>query len=134
MRTLLALTKDLFFFGKINAAVQNLGDPSGEWRSIIVHSAEAFRARLTEENLALVLIDLTARQAEPEALIRAARELGLPVLAFGSHTDPQSLRQARLAGAYRSVPNSVLVSKFPALIAQAFDPTKAPPRGEDEPD
>lgn len=134
MKTVLALTKDLFFTGKLQAAFQNLGEQPGEWQGIIVRTAADFRARLAEGGLVLALIDTTARQAEPEVLIREARANGLPVLAFGAHTDPGSLRQARSAGAYRVVPNSMLVAKFSELIAQAFDPAKAPPRDEDEPE
>ncbi len=134
MKTILALTKDLFFTGKIGAAVQNLGETPGEWRSLIVRNPADFRARLAEGNLTLAIIDLSAKQAEPEKLIQEARVAGLPVLAFGNHTDPQSLRQARTLGAYRAVPNSLLSTKFAALIAQAFDASKAPPRDEDEPE
>lgn len=134
MKTLLALTKDLFFTGKLNAAIQNLGETPGEWRGLIVRNAADFRAKLAEGGLDLAIVDVTARPAEPENLIREARAAGLPVLAFGAHTDPQSLRQARAAGAYRAVPNSMLVAKFPALVAQAFDPSKTIPRDADEPE
>lgn len=134
MKTVLVLTKDLFFTGKINAALQNLGEPPGEWRGIIVRNAADFRTRLADEDFVLAVIDTTAQQAEPDALIREARSTGLPVLAFGAHTDPQSLRRARTAGAYRAVPNSMLVTKFLELVAQAFDSAKAPPRDEDEPE
>jgi len=133
MKTALALTRDLFFTGKIKAAFQNLAEP-GEWHGLIVRTAPDFRARLSQAGLSLVIIDVTAIQAEPENLIREARALGLPVLAFGAHTNPQSLRAARTAGAYRAVPNSMLVSQFPALVAQAFDPAQAVPRDEDEPE
>lgn len=133
MKKILALTKDLFFTGKLNAALQNLGEP-GEWQGTIVRGAADFRARLAEGGFALALVDLTARQAEPEVLIGEARSAGLPVLAFGAHTDPQSLRAGRQAGAYRAVPNSLLVTRLPELIAQAFDSAKAIPRDEDEPE
>lgn len=134
MKTILALTKDLFFTGKINAAVQNLADTPDQWQAIIVRNAADFRARLAENNLTLALVDVTAKLTAPEELIREARATGLPVLAFGAHTEPQGLRRARAAGAYRAVPNSMLVKQFPALLAQAFDAAKAPPRDEDEPE
>ena len=70
MKTVLVLTKDLFFTGKINAALQNLGEPLGPWRGVIVRSAADFRKHLAEEDLVLALVDTTAQQAEPENLIR----------------------------------------------------------------
>ncbi len=131
MKKVLALTKDLFFTGKIKAALQNLPE---DWQGTLVRNAQDFRAHLAENDFALAIIDVTAKQAEPEELIRAARAVNLPVLAFGAHTEPQSLRAARAAGAYRAVPNSMLVTKFAALLAQAFDPASAPPRDADEPE
>jgi hypothetical protein len=120
MKQALILTKDLFFTGKLKAAIQNLPPESGEWSGIFVRSAPDFQSAL-EQNLGkleLALIDLQASPAEWEQTIVVSRNAGLPVLAFGRHTEPQTLRKARQLGAYKAVPNSTLVEEFPQLLEE----------------
>jgi hypothetical protein len=121
MKQALILTKDLFFLGKLKAALQNLPPETGQWSGIFVRSAPDFQSALAQNvsNLALVLVDLQTNQTEWEQLISSARDAGLPVLAFGRHTEPQALRKARQLGAYKAVPNSTLVEEFPLLLLEA---------------
>ena len=52
----------------------------------------------------------------PEEVYRLAKERGVPVLAYGRHTDAESLEAAARAGADRVVPRSVFASSLPELI------------------
>jgi len=124
IKTLLALTKDLFFVGKIQAAIQSLpqGEPGPQWQGLFVRSEADFLARLEVVSPDLALLDLQATHVDVYKLIEMAVTRGVPVLAFGRHTEPQSLRRARQAGAVRAVPNSTLVTKFALLLEQATNP------------
>ena len=66
---------------------------------------------------ALVVVDIHAAGIDANAVIAAAREAGVPVLAFGRHTSAGDLRAAREAGADKVVPRSQLVEELPQLIA-----------------
>jgi DNA-binding NtrC family response regulator len=52
--------------------------------------------------------------------IGAARELALPVIAYGSHVDTETMAQARAAGATRVIANSKLAADLPAIVAQTL--------------
>lgn len=134
IKTLLALTRDLFFVGKIQAAVQSLpqNDDGSQWQGLFVRSQAALRTQLQDRPPDLVLLDLQATQLDVYQLIEEAVRLEVPVLAFGRHTDPQSLRRARQAGAVRAVPNSLLVTKFASLVEQATNPATPPVSLEDD--
>lgn len=120
MKKALILTRDLFFLGKLKAALQSL-PPDEEWQGVFVRSEGDFRAALTDsDKLEVVLLDLQATQVDWEQLLQEAHQAKLPVLAFGRHTEPLILRKARQAGAYRAVPNSTLVEKFPQLLALRY--------------
>lgn len=124
MKIVLALTKDLFFTGKIQAAVQNLPSASDgeQWQVLCVRSQADYEAKLEADSINLVLLDLQATQIDSGKLIAYSRERKVPVVAFGRHTDPQSLRQARQQGAIRAVPNSTLVENFATLLEYATNP------------
>ena len=65
---------------------------------------------------AAAIVDLHERNMPAiEAIERCARE-GVRVLAFGRHTEPETLRAARKAGAVTVVPRSQLVEELPALL------------------
>ncbi len=77
--------------------------------------------------VALAIIDLHAAGIDATAAIRAARAAAIPVLAFGRHTDPQTLRAAREAGATTVIPRSQLVEALPSLIQELTDPPPSTP-------
>ena len=66
---------------------------------------------------ALLIVQLDGPRERWLALITAAKVAGVPVLAFGRHTDAETLRAARQAGADKVVPNSQLVTEMPELVA-----------------
>lgn len=130
MKTLLALTRDLFFMGKIQAAVTNL--PNKDWQAYYVRTENEFERELNITPISLILIDLQASQVDTLRLIKVAQNYKIPVIAFGRHTEPQKLREARQAGALRAVPNSTLVEKFATLLEQATNPNTPPVSIEDD--
>lgn len=95
-RVLLA-TRDLFFRSKLGALVAAAG-------------AEVVR---DEAECDLAVVELGGEGVE--ARIRALAGRGIPVLAFGSHVEPDALRAAREAGAV-AVPNSQVEEKLRELL------------------
>ena len=67
---------------------------------------------------ALVVLDLHVSGVDWQEAVAAAKQRGVPVLAFGRHTEPSLLREAREAGCDRVVPRSTLVEELPKLIEE----------------
>lgn len=118
---------DLMFQPRIEAAARALG-----FETAVADTTLTARAALARRP-ALVIVDLHATAFEPETVVRAARAVGAPVLAFGRHTEPGTLRAARGWGAARTVPRSELVERLPELIEEVAAKGRAAPvpeRGE----
>lgn len=88
--------RDLFFRGKVQA---------------ILRAAGAETAR--EGSLDLAVLELGTSGVDER--IRELVGRGVPVLAFGSHVDAETLRAARNAGAH-AVPNSQVETALRALL------------------
>jgi hypothetical protein len=97
------------FEPRIAAAAETLNLPS---RS--VQNAQEFDDAVPSASAAI--IDLHDRTVDALAAIGRAHAVGVPVLAFGRHTEPALLRAARDAGARIVVPRSQLVEELPQLI------------------
>ena len=111
MTQALLFVPDLFFAPRIADALKHMGIAAREPR------------RDVELSTALTGVDLLVVQLEGPregwlAAIGAARAAGVPVLAFGRHTEAETLRAARQAGAAKVVPNSQLVSDLPQLVRE----------------
>ncbi len=116
---ILLLVNDLFFLVKLENDLRRLN-----YTPITVRRAADFPARLTTNpRPALVLLDLMMRGFDWERALGEARAAGLldgvPVVAFGPHTDLALRRRALDAGVSRVVANSTamrdpgkLVSKY----------------------
>ena len=81
----------------------------------LASSAEDLPSRL-DGTASLLIVDLGEPGWNPIEAIHRARKRGIPVLAFGRHTDLESLEAARKAGADRVVPRSVFAASLPQLI------------------
>ncbi len=111
---ILALEKDLFFSVKMRDTLRHHG-----MEVTIVRTLPAFEQRLAttrEDKPALVIVNTATTGVNWEAAIRYARELGYPVLAFGSHMDLEARAKALQAGAQRVVANSKFTSDMPGLV------------------
>ena len=109
MAFLFVVVNDLFFADRLGGALRHLGHEG----LVIDLSMDTLPEVPAATNLAVV--DLEAGEAGLQA-IRDARQKGVPVLAFGPHTD-LALREAGLAaGADKVVAKSKLTTSFPELI------------------
>jgi DNA-binding response OmpR family regulator len=106
-----AVVSDLFFGDRIEAGLKQLGY-QGRVVDLSMEQAPALPAGAD-----LVLVDLEAGAPALE-VIRAAKSAGLPVLAFGPHTDLPLREKALAAGATKVVAKSKLTASFPDLLAE----------------
>ena len=111
MKSALFYIPDIFFAPRVADALQHLGftmseiDARGDLATLL-NGAE------------LLVVQLNPPRETWLRLIEAARTASVPVLAFGRHTDAETLRAARQAGATKVVPNSELVTELPKLVEQ----------------
>ena len=103
---------DLMFQPRVEAAARGLG-----FETAIADDVLTARDALARRP-ALVIVDLHAATLDAETVIRAAKLVGAAVLAFGRHTEPETLRAARQAGADLAVARSQLVDDLPDLISR----------------
>ena len=71
-----------------------------------------------ERRPALVVVDLKELNLDPIDAIARAKAAGAAVLAFGPHTDAETLRAARAARADLAVPRSRFKAELPALLRE----------------
>ena len=105
--------RDLFFSVRITEGLARLGLGSRE-----IRGNDPGPLLL---GCAMVIVDLSGTQEQWRPVIVAARAVGLPVLAFGSHMDQERWQEARRAGAGRIVAKSLLVQRFPELVQAALE-------------
>lgn len=114
MSTVLAVTADLFWQGRIRSVAGKLG----------VHVKVPARAldvtqELLDEDTKLVLVDLHHPKIDFVDTIRLVRgtRWDARLVCFGHHTDAQRLAKARELGAKDVWPNSELDRRLPELLA-----------------
>jgi DNA-binding NarL/FixJ family response regulator len=83
--------------------------------------------RALEAAPAAAVVDLHEQTLDPLAVIAALHAAGVRVLAFGRHTDPALLRDAREAGATTVVPRSQLVEQLEVLLRALLSSSPAAP-------
>ena len=111
-QTIIAVVDDLMFQSKLEHGVRDLG------YAFVAVDTEAGLRDAVSSDIALVVIDLHVRGIDWRAAVAIANEHGVPVLAFGRHTEAQLLRSARKAGCDRVVPRSTFVEELPRLIEE----------------
>lgn len=114
-RRALLLDSDLFFSVKVTDTLKHAG-----YQTHTVRQLAAFTQALADERPVLVLVNTAARGIDWRAGIVAAREVGTPVVAFGSHVDLVTQEEARQAGATSVIANSKLASDLPGVVARAL--------------
>jgi DNA-binding NarL/FixJ family response regulator len=113
MRTV-AFTPDLLFSSNIEETLRRDGRMTAT-----VEDLASLERELRMGDVDLVLFDLQAA-AEPGAVVMLCRPLGVPVLAFGRHTEPETLRSARDAGCVDVVVRSTFVEQMPQLVQRVI--------------
>jgi DNA-binding NtrC family response regulator len=116
---ILALEKDLFFSVKMRDTLRHY-----DMEVKTVRNLSAFEGSMKtkdEEELVLVIVNISTIGVDWETAILKARTAGLKVLAFGSHMDLEARSKALKAGAQRVVANSKFTSDMPALVQRMLD-------------
>ena len=110
-RTTLLLDNDLFFVAKVRETLRHAG-----YETRIARHVEGFAQALNEARIAVALVNTQARGIDWSAAIAAAREVGVPVIAFGAHVDLETQQRAREAGATRVISNARLASDLARIV------------------
>ncbi len=124
-----ALEPDLFFSVRISQVVRATGG-----QELILEDGRALWEAI-ERWPELVLIDLSAPDWEEP--VRRAKQLphtkSIPIVAFGSHVDTETLQAARRAGCDHAWARSRLMNELPALVERSLHPPTQWVEGWDEP-
>lgn len=108
--TVVVLSADLFFGMRIRTSLRQLG-----YIVSIVDDAASFTAALGNEGQAAVLGLVDFNGTVDWAALAPAMASGVPVVAFGPHTDVDGFGAAKAAGAARVVANGEFSRSLPAL-------------------
>ncbi len=111
-RRAIAFVSDLLFTSNIEATLGRAG-----YGVVVVEDLAALERELAGAETRLVILDLHAG-ADAAAVVGRCRARGVPVLAFGRHTEPALLRAARAAGCAEAVPRSTFVAEMLDLVAR----------------
>ena len=103
---------DLMRQSRVAEAARALG-----YAVVLTTTAEEAREALRGDAGAVIILDLQAEGVPWREVVTAAGPV--PVIAFGQHTKPNILRQAKAAGCRLAVPRSRLVKELPQLIEKA---------------
>lgn len=126
-RQALALENDLFFAVKIRDTLKQ-----ARYQARLTRTEAEFHERLAEGGWAVALVNTAARGVDWRLGIAFAREMGVPVIAYGPHVDLDTQAAARAAGAARVIANSRL-GELPAIIERVIARAggQAPPLDEE---
>jgi len=103
---------DLMRQSRVAEAARALG-----YAVVLATTAEEAREALRGDPGAVVILDLQAEGLPWREVLAAVGSV--PVIAFGQHTKPNILRQAKAAGCRLAVPRSQLVAELPQLVEKA---------------
>ena len=71
----------------------------------------------------ILVVDIDAR-SDWESAIRKAKQVGMPVVAFGPHTNTEARRRAKEAGASRVLANGNLTRDLPPVLRSLGEGTE----------
>lgn len=114
-RRALLLDPDLFFAVKVSATLKRMG-----METTIVRQMSEWTRQLAVGGYSIALVNLAARGVAGNDAISGARLAGLPIIAYGPHSDTEAQAQARTAGASRVIANSKLATDLPRIIEQTL--------------
>ncbi len=110
-RTILAVISELMFQSRVREQAAALG------YDVRVADTPAALSEALAVGAELVVVDLHVSGIGWREAAAAAKERGVPVLAFGRHTEASLLRDARQAGCDRVVPRSQLVEELNVILS-----------------
>ncbi len=118
MKTVLVLVRDLFFEARIHDATARLGA-----RTVSLVPGQDELDSIRDSQPSLILLTFNRTGDSWERLAAAAREAGVPVVAFGSHMNVDAFKRARELGCAEVMANSRLTAVLPDLLARYLSPT-----------
>lgn len=104
------LSPDLFFGMRVRTSLRQLG-----YVVAIAKDPESFRALVSDDGDRVVLALVDFNTPVDWTKLNNALSAGIPVVAFGPHTDVEGFRAAKAAGAARVVSNGEFSRSLPAL-------------------
>lgn len=119
MRTIVGVITDVMFQSRLREQGAALG-----YGVVVVDTNDGLPDALAAKPDCLAL-DLHADGIDWREAVAAAGERGVPVIAFGRHTEAELLRAARAAGCDRVVARSTLFEKLEELVAGVSSGEKA---------
>ncbi len=105
-------------------------------RAVIVETPEDFVEAVDREFPNLALVDLGAEGDWRRAIARCKMRphtAQIPIIAFGSHVDVETLQAARRAGADHAWARSRMMEMLPEVVARHLHPPTSYPEGWDAP-
>ena len=109
----IAYVSDLMFSSNIQ---ETLG--RADYEVAVVDDLPSVERELNLGLADVVLLDLHAG-APADAIVTLCRPFGIPVVAFGRHTEPALLRAARESGCAAAVARSTFVEEMVELVEKA---------------
>lgn len=109
-KTIAITVSNLIFQSRVRAAAIDLG------LDVTYADTPTTFADAMERLPAVVVVDLKELNLDPIDAIGRAKAAGAAVLAFGPHTDAETLRAARAAGADLAVPRSRFKAELTELL------------------
>lgn len=128
---ILCLEADLFFSMRLTDVIQAQGG-----HALLVDTPEQFVKAAKDYSPVLALVDLATPGDWAGAIAQCKqgpRGKQLPIYAFGSHVDVETLRAARKAGADHAWARSKMMEELVDLVAQHIHHSQNHPKGWDEP-
>ena len=114
LNTVIAVMTDLFFLIQVTGAAKPLG------LQVVCVKDKATALDKLNESPATLIVDLTCHQADPIALIEAAKAAhpALNVIGFLPHVQTELRQRALDAGADHVLPRSTFAQNLPKLLAR----------------
>lgn len=125
------LEADLFFIPRLHDAIERQGG-----RPVIVETPEEFVAAVDREFPNLALVDLGSPGDWMHAIARCKARphtAQIPIIAFGSHVDVETLQAARRAGADHAWARSRMMETLSEVVGRYLNPPVTYPEGWDAP-
>jgi DNA-binding NarL/FixJ family response regulator len=130
MEKICLIVDDMFFAAKINAAAAAAG------REVVRLRTQEQLEQLVTAPPQLVIIDLKAERLDPLqaiAFLKSSAALcAVPVVAFTSHVQTETIRRAQAAGCDVVLPHSAFTQMLPEIVAGRLDRlVRRPPLPQD---
>jgi CheY-like chemotaxis protein len=130
-RTVVVLEPDLFFSTRLEDVIRAAGGTP-----LLIEHADHFVDAVDRTFPALAIVDLKSPGDWARAIQRCKMRphtSQVPIYAFGSHVDVETLKRARQAGADHAWARSKMMEDLVALVTRHVNPPVDYPQGWDEP-